>query len=111
MPYNPKSKENLKRGGFNTDNASMYGKKGAEAKKQYKSFQECFKDMMTNEQREDLFNTIYRKARAGNVKAFEVLRDTMGEKPIEKVMVAEVEQSTIDEVDEIIKAKKDDNQN
>ena len=32
-------------------------------------------------------------------KAFEVLRDTSGQKPIEKVMVAEVDQNVIDEVE------------
>lgn len=32
-------------------------------------------------------------------KAFEVLRDTSGQKPVEKVMVAEVDQTVIDEVE------------
>lgn len=32
-------------------------------------------------------------------KAFEVLRDTSGQKPVEKVVVAEVDQSVIDEVE------------
>lgn len=32
-------------------------------------------------------------------KAFEVLRDSSGQKPVEKVMVAEVDQSVIDEVE------------
>ena len=38
----------------------------------------------------------------GDVKAFEVLRDTAGEKPVEKVMVAEVEQSVIDDVERMV---------
>lgn len=32
-------------------------------------------------------------------KAFEVLRDTSGQKPIDKVMIAEVDQNVIDEVE------------
>lgn len=44
-----------------------------------------------------------KKAMKGDVKAFEVLRDTAGEKPVEKVMVAEVEQSIIDEVWKMVK--------
>ena len=32
-------------------------------------------------------------------KAFEVLRDTSGQKPIDKVMIAEVDQTVIDEVE------------
>ena len=32
-------------------------------------------------------------------KAFEVLRDTSGQKPVDKIMVAEVDQTVIDEVE------------
>lgn len=108
---NPNSKANLLKGKrINEENAREYGKKSAQAKKEYKSFQECFKDMITEEQRKKLFETMYRKAQAGNIKAFEVLRDTMGEKPVEKVMLAEVEQSVIDEVqDAIERARNNDN--
>lgn len=83
---NPNSKANLAKGKkINAENAREYGRKSAQAKKEYKSFKECFTDMMTPEMREKLFNTMYRKAQAGNIKAFEVMRDTMGEKPIDKV--------------------------
>lgn len=47
---------------------------------------------------EKLFSEVMK----GNVKAFEVLRDTVGQKPVEKVMVAEVEQSVIDEVEKAV---------
>ena len=40
-------------------------------------------------------------------KAFEVLRDTSGQKPIDKVMIAEVDQSVIDEVEAIINDDED----
>ncbi len=40
---------------------------------------------------------------AGSVtKAFEVIRDTIGEKPVDKVMIAEVDQNIIDEVEAMI---------
>ena len=48
-----------------------------------------------------------KKALKGDVKAFEVLRDTAGEKPIDKVMVADVDQSVIDEVEEMVKGEPD----
>ena len=35
-------------------------------------------------------------------KAFEILRDTIGEKPIDKVQISEIEQSVIDEVEEMV---------
>lgn len=42
--------------------------------------------------------------KAGSVtKAYEVVRDTIGEKPVEKVVVAEVDQSVIDEVEAMMR--------
>lgn len=40
--------------------------------------------------------------RDGDLRAFELLRDTAGQKPVEKVMIAEVEQSVIDEVEAMV---------
>lgn len=44
----------------------------------------------------------FKKALKGDTKAFEVCRDTSGQKPIEKIMVSEVSQETIDEVEAMI---------
>lgn len=38
----------------------------------------------------------------GNPKFWEIIRDTVGQKPVEKVMIAEVEQSVIDEVEKVV---------
>ena len=38
----------------------------------------------------------------GNPRYWEIIRDTAGEKPVEKVMVAEVSQSVIDEVEKAV---------
>lgn len=35
-------------------------------------------------------------------KAFEVIRDTSGQKPVDKVMIAEVDQNVIDEVEKMM---------
>lgn len=45
---------------------------------------------------------LFEQAMRGNVKAFETLRDTVGQKPIEKVMLAEVDQNVIDEVEKMV---------
>lgn len=42
------------------------------------------------------------KALKGDAKAFELLRDTSGQKPVEKIMLAEVDQSVIDEVEKAV---------
>lgn len=46
--------------------------------------------------------------RSGSVtKAFEVIRDTVGEKPVDKVVVAEVDQTIIDEVEAMMRDDKE----
>ena len=42
------------------------------------------------------------KAIKGDTKAFEVIRDTSGQKPIDKVMIADVDQEVIDEVEKAV---------
>ena len=42
------------------------------------------------------------KALKGDPKAFELVRDSAGQKPVDKVVVAEVEQNVIDEVEKAI---------
>lgn len=46
--------------------------------------------------------SMIKQALSGNTKAFEIIRDTIGEKPIDKVMVAEVDPETINEVEAMI---------
>lgn len=46
---------------------------------------------------------LIQKALDGDTKAFEVLRDTIGEKPTEKIMVADVDPSIINEVEQMVK--------
>lgn len=44
----------------------------------------------------------FEKALSGDTKAFEVVRDTAGQKPVDKVMISEVEQEVIDEVERAV---------
>lgn len=46
--------------------------------------------------------SMIKQALTGSTKAFELIRDTIGEKPVDKVMLAEVDQATIDEVEKMI---------
>jgi hypothetical protein len=43
----------------------------------------------------------------GSAKFWELMRDTAGYKPVDKVMVAEVEQETIDEVEAMVLGEED----
>lgn len=47
------------------------------------------------------------KALKGDPKAFELVRDSAGQKPVEKVMVAEVEQDVIDDVEKAVLTEND----
>jgi hypothetical protein len=44
----------------------------------------------------------FEKALKGDTRAFEVIRDTSGQKPIEKVEMATIDQSVIDEVERMV---------
>lgn len=46
--------------------------------------------------------SMIKQALSGNTKAFELIRDTIGEKPIDKVMISEVDQDTINEVERMV---------
>ena len=45
---------------------------------------------------------LFQQAMKGNIRAFETLRDTVGQKPVEKIMLAEVDQNVIDEVEKVV---------
>lgn len=45
---------------------------------------------------------LFEQAMKGNIKAFETIRATVGQDPIQKIMVAEVEQAIIDEVEKAV---------
>lgn len=45
---------------------------------------------------------LFEQAMKGNIKAFETIRATVGQDPVQKVMVAEVEQDVIDEVERAV---------
>lgn len=47
---------------------------------------------------------LFEQALKGDKKAFEIIRDTSGQKPIEKVQVATVEQSVIDDIEQIFES-------
>lgn len=92
MALNP---QNLKR--LSTEEARRIGKKGgvksAQARRQKKTFKELLKIALempagngkTNA--EEIVASMIRKAQEGDVKAFEAVRDTIGEKPKDNVDV------------------------
>ena len=99
------------------EEAVKNGRKGGiasgEARRQKKLLRECLEVLLEKEMKgrngevmtgaEALSSKLFAEAMKGNVKAFEVLRDTAGQKPVEKVVVSEVDVDIIDEVERMIK--------
>lgn len=118
--------KNLKGHGFNEitakeqrEIASKGGKASVEAKRKKKLLKDCFDALLEMEFKnkdgkiatgsETLAMTVFQKAQRGDLKAFELVRDTAGQKPVDKVMLAEVDQKTIDEVESMVLGDSDDN--
>lgn len=114
--------ENLIAGGhtFTPEEASKGGKKSAEVRRKKKMLRECIEYLLERTDptaldengeamtgAEQLSTNLFLKAltesdTAKAARAFEVLRDTAGQKPVDKVVVADVDQSIIDEVESMI---------
>lgn len=92
---NPKSRENLKKayggkGGFDTETARKAKKKSDEAKALYKSLNEDLRERCTPERIEKMNERIMAMAERGNIKAYELVRDGLGEKPTDKMDISGV---------------------
>ncbi len=98
------------------EEAKKNGRKGGiasgKAKRQKKLLKDCLDELLQreweNRQGEKMSGSeaisvaVFKKALAGDMKAFEIVRDTSGQGVVQKVMVAEVEQSMIDEVERMV---------
>lgn len=87
------------------------GKNSAKARKDKKMLKDCLEILMEKKTNIDGVNmtgfealalSAFEKALSGDVKAMTFVRDTLGQKPIEKVMIADVEPSVIDEVESMV---------
>ena len=101
-PLNTRSKEEVKR------IASKGGKNSGKSRRLRKTLREELLAMLSDgDTQKKISVALIKEATDGNnagsvTKAFEVIRDTIGEKPIDKVMVAEVDQNVINEVEAMV---------
>lgn len=101
-PTSSEARENGKKGGIAS----------GEARRKKKLLRECLEILLEKEitdkkgetmsGAEALSTKLFAEAMKGNVKAFEVLRDTAGQKPVEKVIVSEIDTDVIDEIERMI---------
>ena len=79
------------------------GLASGEARRKRQSLNEELLLMLSEgETQQSVTLALIEKAMSGDTKAFEVIRDTIGEKPVDKVMIADVEPSVIAEVEAIV---------
>ena len=111
-----KKEDNLVKGDeahkFTPEEHSKGGKASAEARRKKKDLREAlemllekdFKDRNGNvlSGTEVITAKLFEKASKGDVRAFETIRSTVGQDPVQKVMIAEVDQSVIDEVEKAV---------
>ena len=83
--------------------ASAGGKASGEARRKRKTLkEELLLILSEGETQQSVTLALIEKAMSGDTKAFEVIRDTIGEKPIDKVMIADVDPSVIAEVEAMV---------
>ena len=83
--------------------AKKAGIASGEARRRKKTLREELLLLLeTNDTQNKISAAMIEEAMNGNVKAFTAIRDTIGEKPVDKVMIAEVDQGIIDEIESIV---------
>ena len=96
-PLNTRSKEDQMK------IRSAAGKASGEARRKRKTLREDLLALLSaGNTQNDMNLAIISKAIAGDTKAYEVVRDTIGEKPVDKIVVAEVDQNVINEVEAML---------
>lgn len=77
-----------------SEEARRNGRKGGiasgKARRVRKTFKEAINGELTDTTMKQLITAMIKQAKNGNTKAFEILRDTVGEKPIDKQEVKEI---------------------
>ena len=93
-----------------TEQAREMQKKSAEKRsqniKERKLIRQVIEERLGGVDLEEIVDNLIERAKHDS-KDFETLQAAIGQKPIDKVMVADVDQSVIDEVEEMVKGEPD----
>lgn len=109
---NPNSRANLKPQSTRTKKeqreiAKKGGKASGEARRSYATLTQTLKEKCTPEVMEQLTDMLIKRAKQGNLKAYELLRDQVGEKPVDKINVTTVDDDAVDKLKKAIKQRRD----
>lgn len=103
VPTSSEARRNGKKGGIASGEARRAKKSLREAMQVLMDTDLTGKDGKTMTGTEAMAARAFQAALKGDWKAWELVRDTAGQKPVERVMVADVEPSVIAEVEEMVK--------
>lgn len=97
---------------FTHEEASRGGKASAEARRRKRDLRQALEMLLEKDFKDKSGNVatgaevitakLFEQATKGNVKAFETIRATVGQDPVQKVMMTEVTQDVIDEVEAMV---------
>lgn len=97
---------------FTPEELSKGGKASAEARRRKRDLREALEMLLEKEftdkngvsksGTEVITAKLFEQAAKGNVKAFETIRATVGQDPVQKVMVAEVDNDVISEIENMV---------
>lgn len=97
---------------FTPEELSKGGKASAEARRKKRDLRQAIEILLETDVKDEngevksgaeaIAVAQFQKALKGDTRAFEVIRDTAGQKPVEKVMVAEVDSDVISEIENMV---------
>lgn len=106
---NPNSRKNLAKGHqFNAETARKASQASAESRRATASLTESLKKQLTPELMDELTLMLIKRAKQGNLKAWELLRDQIGEKPTEKIAVSTVNEESMNKLQQAIEKRRKD---
>lgn len=102
VPSSEEARENGRKGGIAS----------GKARREKKMLRECLEILLEKEivdkhgnamtGAEAMAAKVFQQALKGDLRAFEIVRDTAGQKPVDKVMVADVDADVINEVEAMV---------
>lgn len=100
---NPNSRANLKKGKpFDAETARKAKEKSDEAKAVYRSLNEDLKECCTPERVRKMNERLLSMAEHGNLRAYELIRDGLGEKPEQKVGIS-TREADMEKMDSVLR--------
>ena len=105
VPTSSEARENGKKGGIASGEARMAKKSLREAMQILMDADLTGKDGKTMTGTEAMAAKAFQAALKGDWKAWELARDTAGQKPIEKIMVADVDAEVVEQIESMVLGK------